>query len=162
MNEKSWTKAWSFPVVQDKMCADSSTGTTPSTPQFIRPIAKKSKIGIFAALLYLLSTWKMFLYTLCCKSISIPVKSCKSSKFRPILSLLHYKCWLIFKGMNQKKSLKISRKIWELGELKISVFESTILNLFLQKNSFASFQWKSFNIYRIARINWNFDDYPGF
>jgi hypothetical protein len=39
---------------------------------------------------------------------------------------------------------------------KLSFFESAILKISLQK------KWKLVNIYRIARIDQNFDDYPGF
>ena len=47
---------------------------------------------------------------------------------------------------------------------KLSFFESAILKFFLQKkkNFFASFLSKLVNIYGIARIFQNFDDYPGF
>jgi hypothetical protein len=47
---------------------------------------------------------------------------------------------------------------------KLSFFESAILDFFFQKKYFffALFQSKLDNIYRIARIFQNFDDYPDF
>ena len=60
-------------------------------------------------------------------------------------SLLSYKCWLIFIGMKQKFFF------WK------NEFKMADLNFL-----FASLPWKSVNIYRLARMGQNFDDYPGF
>ena len=58
------------------------------------------------------------------------------------LSLLSYKCWLIFIGMKQKK---LAGK-----------------NLLFWVGHFASSPRKSFDSFRLARKGQNFDDYPGF
>ena len=58
--------------------------------------------------------------------------------------------------------------LWNFGEkkieLKISVFLSRPFWLFFKKKNFffASFPWKLVNIYNVARMGRNFDDYPGF
>ena len=47
----------------------------------------------------------------------------------------------------------------KLGELNISYFESAFLNFFFKIFFFASSQYKSVKIYRVARIDRNCDDY---
>ena len=52
---------------------------------------------------------------------------------------------------------------WELAELENEFFFSRQFWFFFFSHFFfASFQWKSVNIYRLARLGQNFDDYPGF
>jgi hypothetical protein len=54
--------------------------------------------------------------------------------------------------------MKFLKKKLRIGGIeKLSFFESAIL-----KFCFASSKRKSVNIYRIARMGRNFDDYPGF
>ena len=61
------------------------------------------------------------------------------------------------------ESLKFSRKnIENWGSWKSQFFLSRPFWFFFQKKGFASFQWKSVIIYRIARMGQNFDDYPNF
>ena len=53
-----------------------------------------------------------------------------------------------------------AKKYWELAILKISIFLSwpSILNLFFQKYFFfASFTWKQFKVYWLAKMGQNFD-----
>ena len=57
--------------------------------------------------------------------------------------------------MKETISKIFMKKYW--GVENPSFFESALFNFF-----FASSQWKSVKIYRIARIFWNFDDYTGF
>ena len=64
-------------------------------------------------------------------------------------SLLTNKLWHVLMGMKQK----LFFVCFSLGHFDFFFFK----NIF-----FASSQWKSVNIYRIARIFRNFDDYPGF
>jgi hypothetical protein len=73
-------------------------------------------------------------------------------------SILLHNLWLIFMGMKQKK-IKLSI----IGDFeKWPFFESAILNFIFQKKKiFASFQWKQVKVYWSARMDRNFDDYPG-
>ena len=75
-------------------------------------------------------------------------------------------------GMKQKSILVtqvpiheiFTKTIWELTILKNSVFESAILDFFFRKKIFffASFPWKSAQIYMVEWMGQNFDVFPGF
>ena len=56
------------------------------------------------------------------------------------------------------------KKYWELAELENDLFLSRPFWIFFFKKKifFASSSWKLVNIYRLARICRNFDEYPGF
>ena len=79
---------------------------------------------------------------------------------RVIIKISTHPCcprnWLIFMGMKQKKNYLIPIRIRPNFFAKISGIGP--FNYFF----FASSPWKSVNIYRVARIFRNFDDYPGF
>jgi hypothetical protein len=54
----------------------------------------------------------------------------------------------------------VREKNWRIeGVENLSFFEWAILIFFFQKKILMK---KSVNIYRVARMSWNFDDYPGF
>ena len=55
-----------------------------------------------------------------------------------------------------------AKKYWELGEMKNSIFLIQPFWFLFSEKKIASSQWKLVNIFRIARIFRNFDDYPGF
>ena len=83
--------------------------------------------------------------------------------------LLTYKCWLIFMGMKQKKNqngrLKKTEFFFKYFFMKISEIGPWVsrINWYKGQNfTFVSSPWKSVNIYRLARMCENFDDYPGF
>ena len=60
---------------------------------------------------------------------------------------------------------KFWKKYWELAEMENDPFLSRPFWIFFfqkKKNFFASLPWKLVNIYRLARMCRNFDDYPGF
>ena len=57
------------------------------------------------------------------------------------------------------------KKFWELAILKNGHFWKTaILDFFFQKKKifFASFSWKSVQIYMVEWMGWNFDVFFGF
>ena len=84
-------------------------------------------------------------------------------------SLLSYKYWLIFirkrKKIKMANSWNFCEKILRIGGVEKSQFfwVGRFESFFTKKKCFfASSQWKSVNIYRIARVDPNLDDYPGF
>ena len=79
----------------------------------------------------------------------------------PILNIFSWKfhgLFLVLMGLIDVKGINVAHLF---RELKISVFMSRPF-FFSEKSFFASSQWKSVNIYRIARMGRNFDDYHDF
>ena len=68
-----------------------------------------------------------------------------------------------FASINSTNSWNFYKKILRIGDFeKLSFFESAILKIFLQNFFFASFPWKSAQIYMEEWIGRNFDVFPGF
>ena len=71
-----------------------------------------------------------------------------------------------FNPTNPRTNLRNFReKILRIGDFeKWALFESAILNFFFVKNNifFASFPWKSAQIYMVEWMGQNFDVFPGF